>query len=252
MKTALRSLALALALPAAVRAQATITGVVRDTAKRPIADAEVMIIAPEMRVRTDSSGAFRISGLAAGTYEVRARRIGYFPAQTKVVLRERTTKPLIFELPSRTVMLDTVTVTSRCADTEFGGFLCRQRKGSGVFMDIEQIDSAKPRFPADLFRRPGFRVEAATGRNGGLRVVPLTGWRCMKALVNGRPPSLTNPVPSWPNVIVGLEIYANPDSIPTEYQRYQWSQVKMGRQMVNARCSLTVYWTTRRPNRPMP
>jgi hypothetical protein len=232
----------------AAGAQGTITGVVRDTARRPLRDAEVMIVSPEMRVRTDSTGTFRITGLAAGTYEVRARRIGYFPAQTTVVLRGSSAHSVILELPSRPVMLDTVTVTSRCADRDYLGFLCRQKRGAGgVYMDVEQIDSAKPRFPADLFRRPGFRVEAATGRNGGLKVVPLTGWRCMRPLVNGRPPSVTNPVPAWPNSIVGLEIYANPDSIPAEYQRYQWSQIKVGRQMVNARCSLTVYWTSDRP-----
>jgi hypothetical protein len=116
-------------------------------------------------------------------------------------------------------------------------------------MDVDQIDSANARFVADLFRRPGFRVEAATGRAGGLRIVPLTGWRCMKMIVNGQPPSITNPPPQTPADLLGVEIYADQKDVPKEYDGYAWGSIRAGRRSVSARCTLVVYWTLVRPRK---
>src|SRR5689334_11261915 len=85
-------------LPAAAFAQGTIKGVVRDSLKRPIANAEVFLVESDRRMRTDSSGTFVFSDLAPGKYEIHARRIGFFPAETVVELVPRATKQLIFEL----------------------------------------------------------------------------------------------------------------------------------------------------------
>jgi hypothetical protein len=240
------AIALVLLAPA-LRAQGSITGTVVDSGGRGIAGAEVLLQSPVRRVRADSLGRFTLAGLKAGRYALTARRFGYFPTSGEVRVKDGEASVIALELDTRPVLLDTVTVTSNCGRFEYEGFLCRQRKArGGVFMDIDQIDSANARFPADLFRRPGWRVEAV---GGGLRAVPLTGWRCMTALVNGMPVSRANPMPRWPNEMLGLEIYANPDSVPREYAHYAWGSIRAGRRTTAARCSLVVYWTTVRPNR---
>src|SRR6185503_20036206 len=99
-------------------------------------------------------------------------------------------KQLVFELARRPVLLDTVSITAECGRFEFSSFVCRRRNGGkGEFLDIDAIDSTNSRFIQDLFRRPGVRVEAV---KGGLRVQPLTGWRCMNTIVNGRAASPSN------------------------------------------------------------
>jgi len=208
----------------------SISGFVRDTAGRPLADAEVTV--NERRARTDSSGAFRIADLLAGSYEVRARRIGHIPEVKSVVVREGESASVVFALRRRPVMLDTIRVTAECARFRFEGFVCRRRAGHGAYFDVDAIDSINPRFPQDILRDlPGFRVVAV--RNG-LGVEPLTGWRCLVQLANGAPISLQNPLPKWPNEIIGVEAYARFDDVPPEYQHYAWR---------GKRCSLIVYWT---------
>ena len=237
---------MAISLARRADAQGAISGTILDSAARPIPNVEVLIPSLDRRVRTDSTGRFTIGALKAARYVVRARRFGYFPADGEVRVRDGVTSAIKFELSARPVLLDTVTVTSSCARFEFGGFLCRQRKGTGgTFLDVDQIDSANARFPADLFRRPGFRVEAV---RGGLAPRSLTGWRCLNTIVNGKPVGFTNPMPRWPNEIIGLEIYADPDSVPPEYSQFIWGSVGTKRP-VSARCSLANYWTTVRSRR---
>src|SRR5690348_4941222 len=71
------ALTLAAASPQDAQAQSgRITGSVADSAARPIAGALVSIIGTALRSITDDAGKFAISGVAAGTYELRAQRLG--------------------------------------------------------------------------------------------------------------------------------------------------------------------------------
>jgi hypothetical protein len=223
----------ALLLPCIAAAQAAgLTGTVVDTSNAPLVDAEI-IANGNRRARTDAAGAFRLDGLSAGTVSLRVRRLGYIAMQQDVSLREGEVAHVRVVLTPRPVMLDTIAITGDCERFRFSGFACRRRAGNGVYIDQNALDSINPRFPVDVFRGLyGFRVDA--GRSG-LVVVPTRGWRCLATLANGRPPSLANPAPRWPNEILGVEIYAHADSVPKEYQHYSWKGVK--------RCSLINYWT---------
>lgn len=231
-----------LVAPGSAPAQGTIAGIVQDTAKRPIADAEVVLTELQRRVRTDSSGRFSIGDVKAGRYEIRARRLGYLASEWNIVVRSGFPTTVVFTLDPRPQELDTVTVTASCARFEVGGFLCRAKKGSGgYYMDVDQIWNSGAYRRSDLFRDvPGFRVDTL---HGSTRVVPTTGWKCLTELANGKPPSLANPIPTNPDAIIGIEAYAATDSIPPELSTYAWGTTKAGRQRVPARCSLIVYWT---------
>jgi hypothetical protein len=223
----------ALLLPCVVSAQATgLKGTVVDTSNAPIVDAEV-IANGNLRARTDTAGAFRLDGLPAGTVSLRVRRLGYIAMQREVTLRAGEVTGIKVILTRRPVLLDTIAITGDCERFRFSGFPCRRRAGKGVFIDQNAIDSINPRFPADVFRGlAGFRVDASPS---GLRVVATSGWRCVATLANGRPPNLANPLPRWPNEILGVEIYASADSVPKEYEHYSWKS--------SMRCSLVNYWT---------
>src|SRR5689334_18947649 len=62
---------LLLAASASAQQGATITGTVRDSASRPVANADVVALPGAHRARTDSSGKFTISGIDGGSYTVR-------------------------------------------------------------------------------------------------------------------------------------------------------------------------------------
>ena len=198
VKTALHLLLLAMALPAAVQAQGSINGLVRDSLKQPVVDVEVTVVSTDRRVRTDSAGRFTIASLDAGTYNLRARRIGYFPAEIRVKLAANSAKSVDIELERRPILLDTVNVTASCARFDFAGFACRRRgmgnSGHAYFFDVDAIDSVQPRFPIDMIRAvPGYRVVAV--RNG-LGLQSLTDWKCaVVVLANGKRPSRQNPLP---------------------------------------------------------
>lgn len=67
-------------LPSIASAQSgRITGTVTGADNRPIADAQVVVVNTSFRAVTDANGAFTISGVPAGRYELRVNRIGETP-----------------------------------------------------------------------------------------------------------------------------------------------------------------------------
>lgn len=64
----------------------TIVGVVTDTSGMPLQDVDVTVVKLQRSTRTRPDGTFRFEAVPAGTYEVRARGVGYLaPTQTAVV-----------------------------------------------------------------------------------------------------------------------------------------------------------------------
>src|SRR5581483_9064361 len=119
-----------------------------------------------------------------------------------------------FELKLRPAMMDTVITQAdgSCASFNFGGFNCRKSRGRGVFLTDDDIADRGARKLADVFGGvPGFRVDSMETSFGREPVpVPTVGERCLAALVNGRPASLSNQPPRWADQLLGVEIYASP------------------------------------------
>jgi hypothetical protein len=236
-----------LALPSLAAAQGgVIAGIVRDTASRPVAAADIIIRPGGQRARSDSAGKFIITGLGADHYTVRARKIGYAPTTYDVSLANagRADISLVFDQPMP--MLDTIKVTAgrTCSEWSLDGFVCRRKAGGGVFLDYTDIDDKEAYWTADLFRdMKGFRTSVRGTRYGPVRFVESNPpWGCITSLVDGRPASLATLVPELPTDLIAMEVYARPDSVPPEYQRYTWPNGGITR---SGRCSVIVYWTQR-------
>lgn len=224
----------------------TITGIVKDSAARPVADAEVTTRPARYRARTDSMGRFVLSGLDDGNYTVSARKLGFAPVSWDVKLSKAGTVDVTLVLDRRMPVLDTVVVAAgrECSQRSFDGFACRRYAGGGVFLDYMEIDEKQPIYTADIFRDiSGFATDLRSTARGLVRVVARRPpWGCMTSLVNGSPISFAEAIPEYPWDLLGIEVYANPDSVPKEYQRFTWPQAG-GSTIRSGRCSVVVYWT---------
>jgi len=110
--TSLAALLAALLLPLAAHAQpAVVRGVVRDSAARPIAMAEV-IVDDSLRARSDSAGRFALTNLPAGEVELTVRRVGYAPLSIPLRLDAGRTRTLAIELSAFPYQLRPVIVSA--------------------------------------------------------------------------------------------------------------------------------------------
>lgn len=245
----------AVAVPASLVAQKTgiIAGVVVDEAGKPIVDAEIVASADNARALSDSAGKFEIRNLESGQYNVRIRRLGFFPARTTADLGRGGRADIHVEMKVRPAMLDSVVVVAdgKCPDRSYVGFLCRKRSGKGVYMTDDDIFDKNAREIGDIFRGvPGFRIELRPSIWGALPTpLPTKGSRCLNALVNGRLPSPTNQLPHFADQMVAVEIYSSASDVPIEYQGYTWgrqgrqTQVYDNSDASTEHCALVVYWT---------
>lgn len=238
------AVALSFATGAALQAQSTITGVVLDTAGAPVAGADVTIRAGQARARTDSAGRFELAGLGADKYTVFARKLGFAPTSFDVALGKNGHANIRLVFDRLMPTLDTVIVKGvhECSELSADGFTCRRHSAHGVFLDYTDIDEREPTYTADLFRGiPGFRVQTRNTRYGPMPVpVVANGFGCITSLVDGRPANGARRIPESPYDLLAVEIYAKPDSVPKEYQRYTWPTYGVAR---TGRCAVVVYWT---------
>lgn len=240
------ALLLATGAPLFAQSGGTITGVVRDTSGAPVVGADVSVRAGEVRARTDSSGRFVLSGLGADKYTVFARKLGFAPTTFDVSLGKNGHVDIKLVFDQRMPLLDTVVVHGEreCSAFSLDGFTCRRHSENGVFLDYTDIDEKEPIYTADIFRGvPGFRVETRSSRDGPVRVpVVANGFGCINVLVDGYERTMARRVPDSPYDLLAVEIYAKPDSVPKEYQRFTWPAGGITR---TGRCALVVYWTLR-------
>src|SRR5262245_4192032 len=146
---------------------ATLAGrVFIDSTRQPIIAAEMALLDVGKGVLTDERGAFRITGIPAGTHRLIVRRIGYGALETNLAFAEGETIDRNIFL-ARAVRLDSVRTTAlRGADLEFEE---NRRLGLGHFLtrkDLEKVGEA--RLSTVLASMPGIRI--------GLGLSPGVAW----------------------------------------------------------------------------
>lgn len=102
-------------LPAALRAQGdgTVSGRVVDQATQaPVQDAQVVLGGTQRGAQTDNQGRFTITGVPAGTYDLRVRRVGYAPTTQRVTVSSGSVATADFALPTSATRLEEVVVNA--------------------------------------------------------------------------------------------------------------------------------------------
>jgi TonB family protein len=199
----------------------TIAGTVVDSARIPLISVEIAVDWTTLRTESNEKGQFRIAGIPFGTAVLRARRLGFMPAQARVEVSEAGPATVSLRLTPVAAMLEPVVVradkmnyTGRLA----GYYRRLERKSSGVFITREQIDRENPRMLKQLLRNvPGISEIRGRGTSSGIR---MRGRMCWPLVwMDGIPmPAGEVDLDSFPpSTIQGIEIYLGSTTAPARY-----------------------------------
>jgi hypothetical protein len=149
--------------PGAVAAT-TFTGVVVDTAGKPIADAEVQLSDMGLDARTGPTGAFRIAGVVPGTHSVLIRKVGFGFLETKLdfVIGTPTDRRIVL---TRITVLDSMLSVGKSPDPLMQLFEERRRVGLGHFIT-----------KADIVKREGMLLSSFIQQVPGLNLLTAQGY----------------------------------------------------------------------------
>jgi hypothetical protein len=211
-----------------------VVGIVRDSAGAPVS--VVTITIERLQALTDSAGRFSIERLpASGRATLTARRLGFHPTDTAVVLVEGRRDSLVITLVALPIELPGVTTT---ADERLRRYLAdyvRHREGgSGRYYDRAQMTAMRVSALTDVLRRvPGVRI--VPDRNG--RYVVRMGRQTRSCppdiwIDNVRAHGMNaDDIPLMD--IEAIEVYAGPAGLPPEYIN------RFG----NPSCGAIIIWT---------
>ena len=228
-------------------AQAELHGLVRDSAGRGLAGAQVLLEGTTIETRTDSIGTFRLRASPAA-YRLLVRHVGYRAVRRPVTLANNdTVRALITLAMSERPELDTVTVRG---DRDYApgraGFDYRRRVGLGSFLDSTVLRKNDSRELSSVLRRiPGLKIVQGPPRlQGGTRVewaahpvggcfvsVMLDNVFLYRGLRGEVPPDLRKEVLTMD--IEAVEYYRGGGPIPPEFS------------IRHADCGVLVLWTRR-------
>ncbi len=126
---------------------------------------------PSWSGESDADGRFRTDVLALGAYRLSVEVIPWSPLSHLLVLSEEGVGDMRVEMVRVEYELDPIVVSARrISKLEREGFYERRQRGSGHFINREDIEERFPARVSDLFRGiPGTRVITGSfGRSGGI------------------------------------------------------------------------------------
>jgi TonB family protein len=230
---------LCLVLPSAAAGQGggSISGTVTAETGVALSGVDVGIVGTAVRSMTDERGAFLLIGMGPGTFEVRARRLGFRPETARITVDDGKASSVDLKLPVLAEDLKPVLVrgqkmkyTGRLA----GYYERLERRTSGVFVTRDQIDREDPRNLTQLLQRvPGITLQRLRSGGSGIRMrdrscLPLV-WLDGHALPMGE----ADIDGIQPKSLEGIEIYLGSTTAPFEYD---WTRNA-------AACGTILLWT---------
>ena len=237
---------------------AALTGLVVDSAQRPIADAEVALPDLPKGALTNDRGAFRVDDIPPGPHRVTVRRLGYGPLDTTVNFRANQTVDRRIHL-TRVVALDSVSVVAQ--HYVIPSFEEHRRIGLGKFWTRDGLKPQEGRAMSEILSQTaGVNLVRGTGSYAwiqstrmppslsGIGVYSPTDAEALAGMKPGcysrvyvdnvlmnpgdpAEPFNVNTLP--PNMIEAMEWYAGPSEIPFKYNK------------LNTACGVLVIWTRR-------
>lgn len=230
------SFALAQGPPSLAAEPFTLTGIVTDESKAPIASAELLLGRngeSNRLFRTGTDGRFSFEGVVSGPVSLTARRLGYRVRTITLQINEATARdPLSVIL--QTIPGDVAPVYVEGVDSRLDAFYIHKHQNTfGRFIEQTEIERKGPVFVSELFRTVPGAVVKPSGRLGN--IVRLRGcqpmiWIDGIHVQNAEIDDVVNPAD-----IAGIEIYNAWSNLPSEY---------MDRE--GAGCGAIVVWTKSR------
>jgi len=101
-----------LAMPAALRAQGTVTGLVTTATNEPLSDARVMVVNTSLIVPTGADGRYTIRNAPTGNIEVRVLRVGYQEQKKAVAVSAGASVTVNFQMKQAVVQLQEIVTTA--------------------------------------------------------------------------------------------------------------------------------------------
>lgn len=245
---------------AAVNAQSIVTGRVFDTAKRPVVDAQVVVVGLDVRLRTDSGGRFRFGHVPIGPRRVAVRHIGFAPESVDVLVTKADSVQVSITLVEHPLALPPITVertSERTVPYHLRDFERRRTSGVGHFLTADDLQTERSKPLGDVVvRLPGAHVvrsmasaclttmrgaqsfqNGATGRCGGRSV---GGLNCPVAVFldgfpvyTGHSEEIFNLNTLHADEVAGVEFYSGPSTLPREFSAPRGT------------CGAVVIWTKR-------
>lgn len=211
----------------------TLSGLVRsEDTKTPIGGAIVEIRALGLRTTSDSAGAFRLAGIAAGEQRVDLRALGFHAMVVTVRVADDSTSVVFVSF--RPVPLPTLDVASgmQRGDERMRGFHARRSAGFGRFVTRDDIERREVSDTKELLRgMPGVRLVGDRVQMSSSSSIP----RCLVQYfvdaihVAGAPFDFLRQF--RPRDIEGIEVYRGPAETPPEFSRG------------GAHCGVIAIWT---------
>ena len=151
---------------------AAVRGRVSDVSGRPMDGVQVLVPTTNRVTRTDARGVYRLGGLPAGTYVVRAQQLGFGAVSRQVVVGATDTAVVDFELRPTALSLDAVVVTGTAAES-------RKKEVGNAMAGItaKDIENAPVKNVQDIVgaRSPGISVLTNSGQPGAGGTIRLRG-----------------------------------------------------------------------------
>jgi hypothetical protein len=230
-------------------------GSVVDSTGRPLADAEIIVVEPAFRTRSDSLGNFQLPAITPGRRVVRVRLIGFRPYETTLSLARDEWSSVRVTLRRMPPLLAEVRITDTrlCAPNTLVGFECRRSSGRGLFRDAGELRGLRPSAWSDMLDgMPGLRRAPVMTPDG-------LDWRptappggCLLEIYNGEDPQFDGHVRRVPvrelvpQDVVGIEYYPRYADVPEHFRRFAWPRGAA------EPCALLVYWLREAPPRRRP
>lgn len=225
---------------------ATVVGRVVDGNDHAIAGATVELGGGQ-RVYTDSTGAYRLPGVPSGVRVLRARRLGYVPAEVRLEVPASGEIRADLRLTATAQHLGAVEVRDRSdpSESRLSGFRGRaeRRSGGGHFVTRAQLDArANTRLIEILRTIPGVRIRGPS--RFADRTIRLRGASCAPLVfVDGFPATAGEFELDLINAstLEGVELYPGLASVPAEFQAVRGLH----------RCGVIAVWSRPPPSRQL-
>jgi hypothetical protein len=149
---------LAIGLATPLRAQASLTGYVRDeTSLKGMPGVEVSAEGADRKTRTDKEGRYALRDLPSGKVRIVVRLVGFVPIDTTIEFAGKPAQAVFF-LTKAPVVLDTVSTNARqrgLPGAGFDAFEERRSRGIGKFLDSTFLRANEHRQVGDILRGLG-------------------------------------------------------------------------------------------------